>query len=433
MNDDQLRTLLQRSVGELRADAAVGDRAWRTAVQQDRRQRLSIVAGAAAAVALVTVLVANPPSLDRSVPPATQTAVSTAPETASTPATTPSPSEPDPETLTERLRRINQPPWDNVDVDQLPMLDTRLPASLDPRNQTASALSEDPVEAALAVVQMPGRVLDIRVLGDDRRWRQLDTPGLEPSSSDGSVVSLVGGSPISPDGRQLALPQPGGLAVVDLSSGLSRRFDIPANNVPPWVGRATQWSPDGTQIMTGPATFYTSLRPGHGWLIDVSSGDVQPVPYDATQAAFTPDGTVVELRNWDCGLCQVWRYQGDRLTERVTLDVELYVVAPAVRDVMAVSRAVRGWSGSKGVEDQDGILVVDPDSGELLAQLPMRAFHWAENAKLFGWLDDETLVFSVHQQRVLVAWNYQSGELSRLTDPATMPNFSLALAVPQLR
>lgn len=433
MNDDQLRTLLQRSVGDLRADAAVGERAWRTAVQQDRRQRFAIVAGAAAGVALVTAVIVNPPGLDRSVPPATQTAVSTAPETAATPATTMPPSEPDPETFTERLRRIQQPAWDDVDVDQLPMLGTRLPATLDPRNHTASALSDDPVESALAVVQMPGRVLDIRVLGDDRRWRQLDTPGLEPSFSDGPVVSLLGGSPISPDGTQLALPQPDGLLVIDLTSGSSQRFDMPANDVPPWVGRAAQWSPDGTQILTGPATYSMTLRPRHGWLVDVSSGHVQPVPYDPWQAVFAPDGTVVELRNWNCGLCQVWHYQGDRLTERVTLDVGLYVVAPAVRDVMAVSRAVRGWSGAKGVEDQDGILVVDTDSGELLAELPMREFHWAENAKLFGWLDDETLVFSVHQQRVLVAWNYQSGELSRLTEPATMPNFSLALAVPQLR
>lgn len=443
MNDDQLRMLLQRSVGGLRADPAMADRAWRTAVQQDRRQRFAIVAGAAAAVAMVTVLIANPPSFDRTAPPASVPSSASASST-DTPAT---PSVPPPgktpESFPDQLRRIQQPPWDDVDPDELPILKTKLPVTLDPRNSSAAPLSSDPVETALAVVQLSGEVLDIRVLGDDRRWRKLDTPGLEPSFSDGSVVSLIGGSPISPDGRRLALSQPDEVVVIDLTSGSSQQFDLPANDVPPWVGRATQWSPDGTQIITGPATYSRTLRPMEGWLVDVSSGDVQRVPYDPWQAAFASDGTVVELRNWDCGLCQVWHYQDDRLTERVTLDVELYVVAPAVGDVTAVSRAVRGWSGSKGIEDQDGILVVDPESGEMLAELPMRKPHLAESAKLFGWLDAETLIFSVFSfaeqespvlQRTLVAWNYKSGQLNRLTHPAGMSSgLTLALAVQQLR
>ncbi len=443
MNDDQLRTLLQRGVGDLRADPAVADRAWRIAVQQERRQRFAFVAGAAAAAVLVTALIANPPSFDRTAPPAS---VPPSPSASSTD-TPASPSVPPagktPESVSDQLRRISQPPWDDVNVEALPLIDTELPARLDPWGEPATALSEDPVNSALAVAQPSGRSLDIRVLGDDRRWRELDIPAIEPSFSDGSVVSLIGGSPISPDGRQLALPQPDGLAVIDLTSGSSRQFDIPAIDPTPWLARATQWAPDGTRIMMGPATssWKGPVQPGHGWLIDVSSGDVQSVPYDATQAAFAPDGAVIEVRTPCCGYDQLWHYQGGQLTERVTVDVWLNEVAPAMGQVMAVSRNVHAWVPPKGIDDQDGILVVDPGSGELLAELPMRTPHLAENAKLLGWLDHETLVFLVpdqasrtYQARVLVAWNYKSGQLSRLTDPASLPaNITFALAVQQLR
>ena len=446
MNDDQLRTLLQRSAGDLHADPAVADRAWRTAVQQDRRQRFAVVAGAAAAVALVTVLIVNPPSFNRAVPPATTPSSSPASTTESVNTPPEQPSVRSRESISDVLRRISQPPWDDVDVAALPMLKTKLPATLDPRGQEASLLSADPVDAALAVAQPSGPALDIRVLGDDGRWRLLDTPGLEPIFSDGSVVSMVQGSPISPDGTQVALPQPGGLVVIDVTTGSSRTFDVSASEKPPWLAPATQWSPDGAQIMIGPATssWRRPLQPGRGWLVDVLDGDVQSVRYDPTRAAFTLDGTVIELRRPCCGFSQLWRYEGNQVADRVPLEVWLYDdVTPVIGDVIAVSRVVRAWEPPKGPDDQDGILVLEPDTGRPLAELPMRAFHMAENAKLYGWLDDETLVFSVwsfpgqkslKQQRVLVAWNYRSGQLSRLTEPATFPGqVDLALAVQRLR
>lgn len=439
MNDDQLRALLHQSVRDLRADPEVGDRAWRTAVQQERRQRLAVVAGVTAVAALVTALIANPPSFDRAAPPA---ATPSSPPASATNL----PSVRSTESISQVLRRISQQPWDDVDIAALPLLGTKLPATLDPQGQGSSPLSADPVEAALAVAQPSGPALDIRVLGDDGRWRVLDIPSLEPIFSDGSVASLVEGSPISPDGTQLALPQPGGLAVIDLTTGSSRRFDISGSEKPLWLARATRWSPDGAQIMMGPAisSWRHPMQPGHGWLVDVSSGEVQSVVYDPTRAGFALDGTVIELRRPCCGFSQLWRYKDNQLADRIPLDVWLYDdVTPAIGDAIAVSRVVRAWSPPKGIDDQDGILVLDPDTGRPLAELPMRAFHMAENAKLYGWLDDETLIFSVwslpgqksmEQKRLLVGWNYRSGQLSRLTEPAEMSGaINLALAVPQLR
>lgn len=435
MNDDQLRTLLRSRVENLYADPSVAERAWRTAREQNRRQRFAAVAGAGAAAALVTVVLAQSSSFDRSAPPATGTVSSPAGRVS-----TSTPPGPDGETLSERLKRISQPAWDGVKVAALPIIDTKLPSTLDPWGRPAPALTDDPVRTALAVAQRSGPSLDIRILGDDSRWRQLDTPGLEPGRRDGLVVSLTKGSPISPDGTMLALPLPGALLVIDLTSGSARRINLPAGNVPSWAGRVAQWSPDGTEIMTGPASWPGLFRPRHGWLVDLATGNVLPAPFDPTQAAFGPDGSVVELRNWDCGLCQLWHYNGRRVSQRVTLDVQLYVVTPSVRAVMAVSRSVRSWVGRKGVDDQEGILVVDPGSGELLAELPMRQPHVAENATILGWLDDETVVLSVadptsvNYRPVLVAWNYKSGQLSQLTDRSSPGvDFSLALAVRRLR
>lgn len=442
MNDDQLRALLKQTGAQLRADPQAGERAWGTAIQQERRQRLTIVAGCAVAAALVTAVVANPPNLDRSAPPAT-TASATEPAPATISSTEPPPALPS-VSFEEQLREVVQPSWSDVKMEQLPLLDTELPRSLDPSSQDASPLSQDPVRIALAVAQLPSEsALDIRVLGDDQRWRQLDTSELEPSFGDSSVVSMIDGSPLSPDGRELALAGPDTVTVVDLTNGSTQSFALPPNDVPHWVGRQTKWSPDGSQIMVGPARGGGYKASKDGILIDMQSGDVLPVPYDATQAAFAPDGVVYELRDPGYGVSEVRRYfqveSGPRPDHTITVQIHLFDVTPAVSDVMAVSRAVLGWTPPRGIDDQNGILVIDPATGEPLAQLPMKD-HEAQATRIHGWLDPDTLIFSTFDASVpdigadYVAWNYQSGVLSRLTALATVPSdISVALAVDQLR
>ena len=121
------------------------------------------------------------------------------------------------------------------------------------------------------------------------------------------------------------------------------------------------------------------------------------------------------------------------------LQAETYAVRPAIGEAMAVSRAVRSWTGSKHLPaNSDGLLIVDPDSGDLVAFMPMRNFHQVEGADLVGWLDDETLLFSVFvvtkdgPGRVLAAWNYDSGDVSLLAEPWSDGDFGITFAADQL-
>lgn len=426
MNDPSLRELLEQSVREVSADPAAGDDAWARARRESRRQQWLVAVAASLAVVVVVGVVAWPRDGDRSAPPVT------------VPTTTERTSEASPADLhaeyVERWQRLSGPAWEDGQVDALPRIATSLPDVIDPFGAEAASLADDPVVSAVAVAQ-PWDALDVRVLGDDGRWRVIDTSGLKATFSEGVANSLIEGRPISPDGTTLAIAQPGSLVLVDLTTGSRQRVDVPQDDYPTWVERMTQWSPDGAAVLIG--TGHTSEGNG-SWLVDVTSGSVVAAPYHAVASSFGPDGTVYELAD-ACGFCEVRRYAGVDRIDTLRLEAELYVVRPAVGESMAVARAVRSWSGPKRLPaNSDGLLVVDPDDGEPVAFMPMRNLHQVESADLLGWLDDDTVVFSVFVHTaagpsdVLAAWNHATGVVSLLADPWPDGGFRVGFAVDRL-
>lgn len=431
MNEESLSVLLREATTDVVADPASAAVAWREASRQSKRARSAAVVGAGLAGVLVTVLAVASRTGQESAPGLTPAAPPTASTTDSAGV--------DPATKAHAdLREVVQDPWEDSAFSTLPVLETPLPSTLSPDTAVARPLADDPVGRALAVVQLHGPRLDLRVLGDDLRWRILNVDDLKIIRSDSEAVSLIRGNPISSDGTQLAIAQPDGLVIVDLTTGRARTYAVPGLDptVPDYVAPVTQWTPDGTHVLVG-ATSYP--KPPHGWLVDATSGTAEAVPYDAVMTAFAPDGTAVQATNWDCELCELRHFDGTQETGATQMAVGLYVVTPVIEHAMAVSRAVRGWSGSKGVDDQDGLLIVDPATGAPLAQLPIRNFHEAETATLHGWLDDDTVIFTLRTTipqgigGLLLAWDYKTAELSRLIEePYALSNFDVALSVPQL-
>jgi hypothetical protein len=431
MNDSGLPALLQRVTSDLTASPDVAARAWDEATRRSRRATFVVTGSVGVALVLIVVLVSGPLTRKESTPPVTTPSPTVTSDSSKAPQPLPD--------YFGKLAAAIQPPFEDAEIDNLPRLNNALPQQLDPFAMSAvPALSEDPVDAALAVAQRrTGTTLDIRVLGDDQRWRQLDTPSLQPTFSDSEVVSLINGSPLSPDGTQLALPQPDALVIVDLSTGSSRRIDLPADPTPAWIGWMTEWSPDGSQILVG-----HRAAPAHrasSYLVDTRTSATESVPYDATSTAFAPDGSLLEMTT-SAGLLAEIRTHAEGDSAVVLLGVERYAPRPAVGQVVAFSRAVRAWKGSRlAPVNSDGILVVDPDDGAPLGFLPMRPHHQAENSELVGWLDRQTVLIHLFvpalpwARDALIAWNYESGQLWTMTDPWKWnDDFEIAFASDQL-
>lgn len=418
MNYGNLRTLLHDATRDVVADADVAATAWdRARKAARRRKRMFTVTTVAAMAAVVVTLVALPhdnsqPSIGG--PPTTGNPSSTGVT--------------DNGSYLDQLRPVVQPTWHESTYLQLPLLDTSLPPTLQPDGPTVETLAADPIRSAVAVAQLRDPSIQLRVLGDDQRWRRLDVPGLAVIPADCCAGDVITGRPLSPDGSKLAIGQPHGVVIVDLTTGDAQDIDVPGMDVKPGQSPVMQWTPDGAQVTVGVSTPH--LAPQTGWIVDSSTGEVRPVPYDPVDTGFAPDGTALELANWDCGLCEIRRYHGIQPSGHVRLGVGLYESMPAIDHAVAVSRAVRGWSPPRGADEQDGLLVIDPSTGAPLAQLPLESDVTAENATMYGWLDADTLVFGVDGR--LVAWNYHSGQLSRLTDEPFARDLVIGLAVAAL-
>ena len=110
---------------------------------------------------------------------------------------------------------VTTPDWEALDV-------SRVPAP----SPDAEPLSENPVRHAALVIADPDDEANAYVLGDDGDWRHLDVDGLVPVRVD-EVFTTTGvrGTGLDDSATRLAVPQPGGLVVVDLTNGEADRYD----------------------------------------------------------------------------------------------------------------------------------------------------------------------------------------------------------------
>ncbi len=138
---------------------------------------------------------------------------------------------------------VTTPDWEALAVNRVPA-----------PSPDAEPLSENPVRHAALVMADPDDDAGAYVLGDDGDWRHLDADGLVPVEVDGVITSpVVRATGLDDGATRLAIPQPGGLVVVDLTSGDAERYDVPGS--PSYV----TWL-DDTRVLVA-----TGARPPARW------------------------------------------------------------------------------------------------------------------------------------------------------------------------
>ncbi len=400
--EDRLRAELSEEAGDLEMSAefviaAIAD----VRARRQRRQKRAVVAVLAMAVgaAIAVTTIGTDEAVDEDTP-----------------------------TINEPLPPLPEPPELNPEslqkaptaseVSTLRWRDTELPRTLPTDIATAPPLSRDPIDHALALIGGTGAA--VGVVGEDGRLRRLDDVALEPTRDPaGYGASPVQHGALTSDGRLAAFPQPNAVVVVNLASGDAQRFDVPGTNT------RVAWSPDQRQILVG-------REGGPSSVLDMTDGSVEAVPYDAYNAAYAPDGTVVEITETPDGPSVSdlvhWRDTGS--ARRLPLSVwigsisspsatgsQLLVAASGDQIVRTVARYDIGW------------IVLDIETGQPIAMLGGGTVPYSD--WLFGpigWLDDDTAIVDAHGY--LLAWTPDTGVVERVSEGS---RYYMSLAMDALK
>jgi hypothetical protein len=356
----------------------VAETAWDDAHRRLVRRR-GLAAGAAAAVAVgatVAVIVA----------------AGSGPDAVPSPAPTPPSSQsPAPFTVTQRL--VIDGAWRQLLVD--------FPRELGiSALEDAAPLSTDPVPRAALAIGDPQDEAGALVLGEDGVWRRVDVEGLVPVTDGGGYTSpVVRPTSLSPDGTQVALPQPDALVVVDLTDGSSRRYGVPgpANTYAIWA--------DESHVLVAEETAH------RGTMVDLRDGSMKHSAYGPS-TAFLGHTTLTWKRRFFHSALD-W---GDR--RDVPTDANnaggLFPEPPLVRDGVVVG-VMCVCSGDLGLPFPTwGIVAVDGSTGKVLAYLPVTRGKGTKS-ELLGWDGDRPVIgLSIPDASsglYTVAWDWRQGRL----------------------
>lgn len=269
--------------------------------------------------------------------------------------------------------------------------------ALDPGSPTD--LADDPVDTAvLATVERDDPAVPL-VLGDDGGWRRVVVPGLRPIDDGGGYLApVVRPTALSPDGTALALPQPDGLVVVDLTDGDHRTYAMPGA----FLGYVS-WVDPGHVLVAAEGD-------ESGSVVDLATGAV-----DATRlgpATAFVDGDSLEWAWGDTALDWGSRpdvptaaNNGGGLVERPPL-----VAGDVVVGNMAVTRR---RSGSEDPPLGHGVVAVEATSGDVLAYLPTGP--GPSDRLLLGWQDGLPVLGLTDATTTAIAvWDHRAGTLRPL-------------------
>lgn len=282
------------------------------------------------------------------------------------------------------------------------------------------ALSEDPVDHAALVMGDPADQAAAFVLGDDGRWRRLDVEGGIGPTTDGLYTSsMVRPTGLNADGTRLAIPQPGQLVVVDLTTGEATRFGARGpNHFVLWV--------DDTHVLVGLEGAES------GTLVDTTTGEVQKSDLGPTSRV-TNDGDSLTWPQGDSSY--VWK-GGTRTS--VVVNGGVYESAPLVRDELALittaGRSVRTpplpYPPAVMLREV-GIAAVDLPSGDPVGFIPLSPTAKGTSSVLLGWRGEDPVLALVNEtmssiRTFLVVWDVHRGAFEPL---ATLPSWDVSWGI----
>ncbi|MFI6817786.1 hypothetical protein ACIBG7_35705 [Nonomuraea sp. NPDC050328] len=317
--------------------------------------------------------------------------------------------------LTEDRRIRLGPP---VEAEgRLPRLPTALPGRLSPDG--AVPLGEDPVARALLLIQETREVQTtgpVFALGDDGRFRELDTTSLRPvADRHGNVQTLLDDTALSPDGRRAAFAQRDEVAVLDLTTARLHRWRLPGYN------EVVSWLPDSATLLVE--------QEEHAYLLDLTTGEARRQPYPGFGTVAGSPG-LHRLAGADL---TAWDRAGRRLSRTVARPV--VGVSPAWAKAAGPEWMGPGWArGGRIARDVFGagqprpytdvfeaeaLVVLDAATGRLDAALVHQGVDRMKGCcGVLGWYDAGTVMFTSSSAAAhrLLAWRVGTGEVFRVTE-----------------
>ena len=152
------------------------------------------------------------------------------------------------------------------------------------------------------------------------------------------------------------------------------------------------------------------------------------VPYGST-TSFAPDGSAVQVARTGTFSDELRTYRSDSDHPDVIDGVQnllgnLQGQGPIVNgSVLAGVTAQGGTPMDETVNG--GVLVIDRQTGDPVTLLAMQNWGYIYQTEALGWIDDQTMLLHIPalsptDSSHLIAWNYVTGQLGRVSDLPTL-------------
>jgi hypothetical protein len=288
-----------------------------------------------------------------------------------------------------------------------------------PAATTAPTVDDAPVGRGMLLAQLsmfstdasydairPGEPYLMTQAGDWRRF-DLERYGFGPKTYGELSTAL------SDDGRWVALADPSGLVVVDLRNNTFRRFDLPVHHAV-----ALQWTADPSTLLLKDR--HSGRRPcgPTGCALDLTTGELETVPYDLFRTAHDTAGRALEVRGATEGRPTqvVTHHEGSAPTE---VDLS-FRTSPSTANGPVVARhlAFSQCPNGRRPRDPGGVVVVDPSSGGLVAMLS-NSGHPGGCLGARAWLTDRDLLVDHWVSGALWLWDTATGRTRRVVSSRT--------------
>lgn len=280
----------------------------------------------------------------------------------------------------------------------------------------APALSQDPMPYAKLAMSPTFTSTDVFLLGPDDEWRRLDVP-LEQVTDGTNASSPFRSTSLSPDATRLALPQPSGLAVVDLTDGSREVYPVPESYL-----TYANWLGDSRVLVS-------TEQSGQAWEVDLESSEVARSSLGPSTARSANGRTLT----WGMGANgfstqMVWG-DGTTVSSLYNNTGTPHPYPPLLGDGFVVGHHGTTRTGLGLPLVQNALVVVDETTGDPLGYLPTGTSK-GDPSTLLGWQGDRIVVAlpyadspGADPEVVLVAWDWRR----RTVDPvATVAAASVA-------
>ncbi|KQZ87506.1 hypothetical protein ASD62_18205 [Phycicoccus sp. Root563] len=357
----------------------VADRAWALALTR-RRTRRRRVLGAVGSIAAVGVVVAVAQGAERG---------------GGTPSPAPS------TTVTAPVKRLSDGtlyasmPLEG-DEDQLPDYDAGLPSQIDPTGPTVKLSSSKvpPTDVVAVYLRRAGAHYRAVLVPKGRTQVVVDSLDLLPTrDADGNEGVPLGPKAVSADGRWVVFAQPGAVVRLDLRTGRTQRYAVPASDL-----EVAGWG-DGLEVVARSA--------GRAWTLDLgqqgaaSGGGAPPavaadVPVPINSGLGVP---VTDLAGETVSAGQ-WSASGAYFDQDVTSPVIVRGNGPIYQGLLAVD-----------FEAHSGRVLLAPESPD------GRTGRFKGCCTVLAWADASTVLFrsTGYDGSWVLAWNVQTGRVYDVT------------------